>query len=322
MPYPFNLPDLGYPYQALEPHIDAQTMEIHHQKHHGAYVANLNAALEKHPYLHGVEVEVLLRHLAALPAEIQTAVRNNGGGHLNHSLFWKLLTPGGAKEPVGELKRAIDEQFGSFQALKEKLTQVAMGRFGSGWAWLVKDPFGKLHVLSTPNQDNPVMEASPPSWASTSGSTLLPQVPEPQGGLPPGHLERPQLGRGRGVLQEGLIPIVFAGGAYGPPPSSARSRLTAWARAERASVVRHRALSRTPAGLERALSSAPLTPKARQARAKAAPSMFSKEAPHLPAKARASSRVSETRSRVRPTATFRPSLWASSPVRPGPRESG
>lgn len=137
-------------------------MEIHHQKHHGAYVTNLNAALEKYPYLHGVEVEVLLRHLAALPQDIQTAVRNNGGGHLNHSLFWRLLTPGGAKEPVGELKKAIDEQFGGFQALKEKLTQAAMGRFGSGWAWLVKDPFGKLHVLSTPNQDNPVMEGFTP----------------------------------------------------------------------------------------------------------------------------------------------------------------
>ena len=108
MPYPFKLPDLGYPYEALEPHIDAKTMEIHHQKHHGAYVTNLNAALEKYPYLHGVEVEVLLRHLAALPQDIQTAVRNNGGGHLNHSLFWRLLTPGGAKEPVGELKKAID----------------------------------------------------------------------------------------------------------------------------------------------------------------------------------------------------------------------
>ncbi|AFH39396.1 superoxide dismutase [Thermus thermophilus] len=162
MPYPFKLPDLGYPYEALEPHIDAKTMEIHHQKHHGAYVNNLNAALEKYPYLHGVEVEVLLRHLAALPQDIQTAVRNNGGGHLNHSLFWRLLTPGGAKEPVGELKKAIDEQFGGFQALKEKLTQAAMGRFGSGWAWLVKDPFGKLHVLSTPNQDNPVMEGFTP----------------------------------------------------------------------------------------------------------------------------------------------------------------
>lgn len=162
MPYPFKLPELGYPYEALEPHIDAKTMEIHHQKHHGGYVNNLNAALEKYPYLQGAEVEVLLRHLAALPADIQTAVRNNGGGHLNHSLFWELLTPGGAKEPVGELKKAIDEQLGGFAALKEKLTQAAMARFGSGWAWLVKDPFGKLHVISTPNQDNPVMEGFTP----------------------------------------------------------------------------------------------------------------------------------------------------------------
>lgn len=162
MPYPLKLPELGYPYEALEPHIDARTMEIHHQKHHGTYVNNLNVALEKYPYLHGAEVEMLLRHLAALPADIQTTVRNNGGGDLNHSLFWELLTPGGAKEPVGELKKAIDEQLGGFPALKEKLTQAAMARFGSGWAWLVKDPFGKLHVLSTPNQDNPVMEGFTP----------------------------------------------------------------------------------------------------------------------------------------------------------------
>ncbi|TFU27416.1 superoxide dismutase [Thermus tengchongensis] len=162
MPYPFTLPELGYPYEALEPHIDAKTMEIHHQKHHGAYVANLNATLEKYPYLQGAEVETLLRHLAALPADIQTAVRNNGGGHLNHSLFWELLTPGGAQEPVGELKKAIEEQLGGFQALKERLTQAAMGRFGSGWAWLAKDPFGKLHVFSTANQDNPVMEGFTP----------------------------------------------------------------------------------------------------------------------------------------------------------------
>ncbi|MGQ9692585.1 MAG: superoxide dismutase [Thermaceae bacterium] len=162
MPYPFKLPELGYPYEALEPHIDARTMEIHHQKHHGGYVNNLNAALEKHPYLHGAEVETLLRHLAALPQEIQAAVRNNGGGHLNHSLFWQLLTPGGAKEPVGELKKAIEEQLGGFPSLREKLTQAAMARFGSGWAWLVKDPFGKLHVLSTSNQDNPVMDGFTP----------------------------------------------------------------------------------------------------------------------------------------------------------------
>lgn len=158
MAYPFKLPELPYPYDALEPYIDAKTMEIHHTKHHGGYVNNLNAALEKYDYLHGYEVETLLKSLAALPEEIRTAVRNNGGGHLNHSLFWEILTPGGPKEPVGELKAAIEETFGSFEAFKDVFSKAAATRFGSGWAWLALDAFGKLHVFSTPNQDNPVME--------------------------------------------------------------------------------------------------------------------------------------------------------------------
>ncbi|WP_457631186.1 superoxide dismutase [Oceanithermus sp.] len=162
MAYPFELPDLGYPYDALEPHIDARTMEIHHTKHHGGYVANLNKALEGHPYLHGASAEELLRHLAALPAEIQTAVRNNGGGHLNHSLFWKVIAPGGSNRPAGELAAAIDSAFGSFEAFKETFSQAAATRFGSGWAWLALDPWKKLHVLSTPNQDNPVMQGLTP----------------------------------------------------------------------------------------------------------------------------------------------------------------
>jgi len=158
MAYPFKLPELPYPYDALEPYIDAKTMEIHHTKHHGGYVNNLNAALEKYDYLHDYEVETLLKNLAALPEEIRTAVRNNGGGHLNHSLFWEILTPGGPKEPVGELKAAIEETFGSFEAFKDAFSKAAATRFGSGWAWLALDAFGKLHVFSTPNQDNPVME--------------------------------------------------------------------------------------------------------------------------------------------------------------------
>jgi Fe-Mn family superoxide dismutase len=162
MAYPFELPDLGYPYDALEPHIDARTMEIHHTKHHGGYVANLNKALEGHPYLHGASAEELLRHLAALPAEIQTAVRNNGGGHLNHSLFWRVIAPGGSNRPAGELAAAIDSAFGSFEAFKETFSQAAATRFGSGWAWLALDPWKKLHVLSTPNQDNPVMQGLTP----------------------------------------------------------------------------------------------------------------------------------------------------------------
>ena len=162
MPYPFKLPDLGYAYDALEPHIDARTMEIHHTKHHGGYVNNLNAALEKYDYLHRYEVEDLLRNLAALPEAIRTAVRNNGGGHLNHSLFWEVIAPGGSQTPVGELAKAIDRSFGSFEGFKERFTKAAATRFGSGWAWLALDAFGKLHVFSTANQDNPVMEGFTP----------------------------------------------------------------------------------------------------------------------------------------------------------------
>ncbi|MDR7505861.1 MAG: superoxide dismutase [Armatimonadota bacterium] len=158
MPYPFTLPDLGYPFNALEPHIDALTMEIHHGKHHAAYVNNLNAALEKYPAFQGKEVEELLRTLSALPQEIQTAVRNNGGGHYNHTLFWQWMTPGGAREPSGTLAQAIAAEFGSVDKFKEALTQAGMTRFGSGWAWLAMDNGGKLKVLSTANQDNPVME--------------------------------------------------------------------------------------------------------------------------------------------------------------------
>ena len=162
MPYPFKLPELGYAYDALEPHIDARTMEIHHTKHHGGYVNNLNAALEKYDYLHRYEVEDLLRNLAALPEAIRTAVRNNGGGHLNHSLFWEVIAPGGSQTPVGELAKAIDRSFGSFEGFKERFTKAAATHFGSGWAWLALDAFGKLHVFSTANQDNPVMEGFTP----------------------------------------------------------------------------------------------------------------------------------------------------------------
>ncbi len=162
MSYPFKLPDLGYAKDALEPHIDAQTMEIHHGKHHGAYVNNLNAALEKHPELHSWSIEELLGKIAQVPEDIRTAVRNNGGGHHNHTLFWDILTPGGAKEPTGKLAEAINTIFGSFDELKTKMTQAGLTRFGSGWSWLVKDKDGKLHVYSTANQDSPLMEGHTP----------------------------------------------------------------------------------------------------------------------------------------------------------------
>ncbi len=162
MPYPFKVPDLGYAFSALEPHIDAQTMEIHHDKHHGAYVTNLNAALEKAPQHQKSEVEDLLRNLSSLPQEIQTAVRNNAGGHLNHSLFWVWMTPGGSKEPKGKLLEAMTGEFSSVDKFKETLTQAGMTRFGSGWGWLVMDGSGKLKVYSTANQDSPVMEGLTP----------------------------------------------------------------------------------------------------------------------------------------------------------------
>jgi Fe-Mn family superoxide dismutase len=157
-----ELPQLGYAFDALEPHIDARTMEIHHGKHHAAYVNNLNAALDKHPELHELSIEDLLRDLSRIPDDIRTAVRNNGGGHLNHSFFWPLLSARGGGAPVGELAAAINGEFGSFDAFKERFTTAAATRFGSGWAWLSVDGAGKLVVSSTANQDTPVSEGQRP----------------------------------------------------------------------------------------------------------------------------------------------------------------
>ncbi|HSE27577.1 MAG TPA: superoxide dismutase [Gemmatimonadales bacterium] len=154
---PFTLPDLPYAYDALEPHIDEQTMRIHHDKHHAAYVNNLNAALEGQAALQGKPLDDLLRGLDAVPEAVRTAVRNNGGGHWNHALFWDLMAPGGSKAPEGALARAMDAELGGFEKFREAFAKAAAGRFGSGWAWLVLDG-GKLAVTSTPNQDTPLME--------------------------------------------------------------------------------------------------------------------------------------------------------------------
>jgi Fe-Mn family superoxide dismutase len=162
MSYPFKLPELPFDKAALEPYIDAMTMEIHHGKHHAAYVNNLNAALEKAPEVQGWSLEELLSKINQVPEAIRTAVRNNGGGHHNHTLFWDILTPGGSKEPTGRLAEAINATFGSFEKLKEQMTQAGLTRFGSGWAWLVKDKDGKLKVYSTANQDSPLMEGDTP----------------------------------------------------------------------------------------------------------------------------------------------------------------
>lgn len=158
----FELPDLPYPSNALEPHIDARTMEIHHGKHHATYVANLNAALEAHPALHDRSIEELLRGFDALPSDVHTAVRNNGGGHANHALFWQILSPQGGGRPSGELAAAIDAAFGSFDGFQSALAEAATKRFGSGWAWLVVDGEGALHVYSTANQDSPYMSGHTP----------------------------------------------------------------------------------------------------------------------------------------------------------------
>ncbi|MXW22552.1 MAG: superoxide dismutase [Candidatus Dadabacteria bacterium] len=157
-----ELPDLPYDHDALEPHIDAETMRIHHSKHHQGYVNNLNAALEKHPELAEKSLEELLSDLDSVPEDIRTAVRNNGGGHANHSLFWPCMAPGSGGTPSGELADAIDSTFGSFDAFVEMFSKAAATRFGSGWAWLCVDGNGGLVVTSTANQDNPVSDGLKP----------------------------------------------------------------------------------------------------------------------------------------------------------------
>lgn len=157
----YTLPDLPYAYDALEPYIDEETMHLHHDKHHNTYVTNLNAAIEKHPELGEKSVEELLADFDSVPEDIKTAVRNNGGGHANHSFYWEILAPNAGGEPTGAIKEAIEETFGSFADFKEEFKTAATGRFGSGWAWLViKD--GKLAITSTANQDSPLMDGQTP----------------------------------------------------------------------------------------------------------------------------------------------------------------
>ncbi|UNM96248.1 superoxide dismutase [Ignatzschineria rhizosphaerae] len=158
----YELPKLPYAHDALEPHIDTETMHLHHEKHHQTYVNNVNAALANYPELAAKTVEDLVSDMNAIPADIRTAVQNNGGGHANHSLFWTVMTPNGGGEPTGAVKEAIDKAFGSFDAFKEKFAAAAATRFGSGWAWLSVDKNGNLEVSSTANQDSPLMEGKTP----------------------------------------------------------------------------------------------------------------------------------------------------------------
>jgi Fe-Mn family superoxide dismutase len=159
---PHELPPLPYDYDALEPHIDDQTMRIHHDKHHQGYVSKLNAALEKHPKFDDLSIEELLRKLNEVPEDIRTAVRNNGGGHANHTLFWSIMSPDGGGEPSGDLAKAIKDGFSDFKSFKGKLSETASGQFGSGWGWLSLDQKGKLIIESTPNQDNPLSQGRTP----------------------------------------------------------------------------------------------------------------------------------------------------------------
>lgn len=157
----YELPPLPYPNDALEPHIDALTMEIHHDRHHGTYVTNVNAALKDLPEFAGMSIDELMRNINRVPESSRTAVRNNGGGHYNHSMFWQIMKPGGGGQPSGALANAIDQAFGGFDGFKDQLTKAAIGRFGSGWAWLVSSGSG-LAIVSTPNQDNPLMDGQFP----------------------------------------------------------------------------------------------------------------------------------------------------------------
>ncbi len=153
----YELPPLPYAFNALEPNIDEMTMRIHHDKHHGAYVSNLNAAVEKHPEFGKKSVEDLLRSISTVPEDIRTAVRNNGGGHANHAMFWQIMTPNGGGQPTGQIADAIKSAFGSVDRFKEEFGKAGLGRFGSGWAWLI-DSGGRLTIESTANQDSPLME--------------------------------------------------------------------------------------------------------------------------------------------------------------------
>ena len=159
---PYKLPDLPYAYEALEPHIDAETMRIHHNKHHAAYVNNANKALAAHPDLAKLTVWELIAHLDEVPEDVRTTLRNNAGGHANHSLFWLMMKPGGGGKPSGPLAEAIDEAFGSFEEFQKKFNEAAMKVFGSGWAWLSLTPDGDLVIETSPNQDSPIMNGGHP----------------------------------------------------------------------------------------------------------------------------------------------------------------
>ena len=207
----FELPKLAYAYDALEPHIDARTMEIHHTKHHQTYVTNLNGAVDKTPELAGKSLEALLGDLNAVPEGVRMVVRNHGGGTYNHNLFWEVMGPKGGGTPGGDLAKAIDAGFGSFDAFKEEFTKSATTRFGSGWAWLVKKGNG-LAVVSTANQDTPLSDGmTPDPWHRRVGTRLLPELPEPPPRLHHRLVERGQLGRRRRKIRRKVTKYTLQG---------------------------------------------------------------------------------------------------------------
>lgn len=196
----YTLPKLSYAYDALEPHIDAATMEIHHTKHHQTYINNVNAALEGTEYA-DLPVEELVKKLKSLPENLQGPVRNNGGGHANHSLFWTVMAPNAGGNPVGDVAKAIDKDLGGFDKFKDAFTKAALTRFGSGWAWLSVTPDKKVVVESTGNQDSPLMEGNTPHpRPGRVGTRVLPEVPEPPSGIHRRVLQRHRLERSRAPL--------------------------------------------------------------------------------------------------------------------------
>ena len=208
-----EVPPLPYDYKALEPHIDEQTMHLHHDKHHQAYVTNLNGAIEKHPDLGKHSAEDLLRNLNSVPEDVRTTVRNNGGGHVNHSMFWAIMKPNGGGEPTGAIGEQIKKDFGSFEDFKKQFNETTAKQFGSGWGWLIWD--GKLKIITTANQDSPLSQGllSDPRQRRV-GARLLPEVPEPAAGISRGVVEHGQLGRDQQALRAGeeVGPVFESGG--------------------------------------------------------------------------------------------------------------
>ena len=202
----FEVPPLPYDYSALEPYIDTQTMQLHHDKHHQAYVTNLNAAVEKAPELKNLTVEDLIKGLENVPEAVRGAVRNNGGGHINHTMFWTIMGPNSGGEPSGAIAEAIKSTFGDFASFKEKFNDAGLKQFGSGWAWLVRDSGGKLSIMSTPNQDNPLTQGLLSGDGQRRlGARLLLEISEPPCRLPQRVVERRELARSEQALPVGQV---------------------------------------------------------------------------------------------------------------------